>query len=129
MDDAHGNGLEIELVNADNTAEEPNYTWLYRLRLHRVAALSEGFTEAEIGTMGAHVEYLEGLTLEGTVLLAGRTDTQDEHTFGIVVFVAESEAEAREIMAADPAVRDCLMAAELFPFRLAFLGKNEVPIL
>jgi uncharacterized protein YciI len=69
--------------------------------------------------IGEHFNYLARLVEEGVVLLARRTLNADERTFGIVVFAAPSEAEARKLMHDDPAVRQGVMKAELFPFKVA----------
>jgi hypothetical protein len=53
------------------------------------------------------------------VILAGRTLTTDERGLGIVIFRAPSADAARAIMEGDPAVRQGVMRAELFPFRVA----------
>ena len=55
----------------------------------------------------------------GTMLMAGRTTHNDERTFGIAVFLAPSETEARALMENDPAVKHGVMRAELFPYRIA----------
>lgn len=112
-----------------NGSGPAQYTWLYTLRLRRPELLRDGFSEAELETLGRHVEHLTELTREGTVLLAGRTETVGADTFGLVVFVAEDEASARETMQSDPAVSEELMDAELHPFRLAFLAENPAAIL
>jgi len=38
------------------------------------------------------------------MILMGRTQNNDESTFGIAIFEAEDESAARKIMEADPAV-------------------------
>ena len=73
------------------------------------------------------VEYLKRLTEQGIVLMAGRTLTADERTFGIAVLVAPSDAEARAIMNNDPAVSHGVMRAELFPFRVALWSTSGPP--
>ena len=57
------------------------------------------------------------------MLLAGRTQDDSPHTFGVAIFQAESEEAAQAIMNSDPAVRKGVMQAELFPFRIALAGK------
>lgn len=94
--------------------------YLYRLVPTRLAMVTEGPTEAETESLGRHVSYLEGLAGRGVVLLAGRTQNADASTFGIVILRADGDQRAREIMEADPAVRDRVMTATLFPFRIAF---------
>jgi uncharacterized protein YciI len=56
------------------------------------------------------------------VMMAGRTLTDDDSSFGIVIFKAESDNAAGELMPADPAVKEGVMRAELFPFRIALMS-------
>ena len=93
--------------------------YLYRIQPTRIAMLTEGPTQSEAETVRDHFAYLQGLLQAGTMLMAGRTTTGDERTFGIAIFMAESEATANEIMLNDPAVKRGVMRAELFPFRIA----------
>ena len=93
--------------------------FLYRIEPTRAGMLAEGPTPRETEIIGAHFHYLEGLTKQGIVLMAGRTLTRDARTFGIVVFVAESETRAAEIRAGDPAIREGVMRSELFPYQVA----------
>lgn len=53
------------------------------------------------------------------MILAGRTLEENERTFGIVVFEAPSEKEAREFMDSDPTVVAGVMTCELHPYRIA----------
>jgi len=89
--------------------------YLYRIQPTRPAMLSEGLTAAESATMAAHFAYLERLRDAGRLILAGRTLNTDATAMGIAILGAGSDAEARAIMAADPAVRDGVMRATLFP--------------
>lgn len=93
--------------------------FLYRIQPTRPAMLAEGPTEAEAQIVSEHFAYLQRLVAEGTVLMAGRTLTTDEQSFGIVVFVATSLEEAAEVVQGDPAVQAGVMRAELFPYRVA----------
>jgi uncharacterized protein YciI len=81
--------------------------------------LTEGPTENEARCVQEHFEYLQGLVETGQVLIAGRTLTADEESFGIVVFEAESTTAAEAIVANDPAVKSRVMRAHLFPYRVA----------
>lgn len=89
--------------------------------------LIEGPTPAEVAIIGEHFSYLSRLVEERVVLMAGRTLNKDERVFGVVVFVAQSEPEALEIMNGDPAVRKGVMTAELFPFTVA-LWSSKGPV-
>jgi uncharacterized protein YciI len=97
-------------------------TWLYRIRPTRPGMLAGGPTPEEERIVGEHFEYLKGLTAKGVVLLAGRTLNTDPSGFGIVIFKAGDEAEARFILEADPAVKAGVFKGECYPFGLA-LGR------
>ena len=81
--------------------------------------LVDGPTEHETSVLGNHLRYLEQLVADGVVLMAGRTLTTDERSFGLVMVVAPSDAAAAALMRNDPAVKRGVMSAELFPYRVA----------
>ena len=81
----------------------------------------ENWTDRDNEIVARHFEKLQDSLKEGRLILAGRTLNSDPSAFGIVVFEANSEAEAREIMQTDPAVKEKIMTAELFPYRVALL--------
>ena len=56
--------------------------------------------------------------------MAGRTLIMDPTGFGIVIVEVDSEEEAIELMESDPAVKEGIMAATLFPYRVALLRKK-----
>ena len=91
--------------------------YLYRIQATRLEMVTRGPTDEEASILSDHVNYLEGLTRQGVVLVFGRTQNNDSSTFGIVIFRAESEDAARSIMNNDPAVKKGIMRAELFPYK------------
>ena len=93
--------------------------FLYRLRLARPGMFDDGGTPDEQSALADHFTYLERLHGDGVVRLAGRTTTKDERAFGIVVFQADGNEAARDIMNADPAIEHGVMRATLHPFRIA----------
>ncbi len=97
--------------------------YLYRIQPTRLEMLTHGPTAAEAEIVARHFVYLQQLTEQGIVVLAGRTLTMDEHSFGIVIFRADSEEAARQVMEQDPAVHQQVMRAELFPYRIACMAK------
>ena len=99
--------------------------FLYRLEPTRTEMISVGPTDRESSVLTGHFSYLEELVKEGKVHLAGRTLNPDERCFGVVIFSAESEHTASELMENDPAVRKGVMTAELFPFRIALPASVE----
>lgn len=94
--------------------------YLYKIVPKRTGMLTEGPTGDEDSILEQHAAYLGDLTERGVVLLAGRTQNKDESSFGIVIFQAGSQEEARRVMEEDPAVRSGVMRAELYPYRIAF---------
>ncbi len=96
--------------------------FLYRVQPTRADMLASGPTAAEEEIVGQHFAYLQGLVEKGVVKLAGRTLTVDEDAFGIIVFLAETEEQAAQLVANDPAVKEGVMRAQLFPFRVALNG-------
>jgi uncharacterized protein YciI len=89
--------------------------FLYVIRPARLAMLTEGSTDQEAAIIADHFEYLRMLTERNVVILAGRTLTSDETSFGIVILRAQN----------DPAVKERVMHAVLYPYRVALLGGLE----
>lgn len=102
--------------------------FLYRIQPTRPGMLTEGPTERESTILDEHFEYLKKLVAQGTVFTAGRTQDAGERTFGIVIFAADSKAEAAGLMRNDPAVSSGVMRAELFPYRTALWSKIDPTI-
>lgn len=96
--------------------------YLYKIQPVRPEMLTEGGTAEEDRIISEHFEYLKSLTEKGIVFLAGRTLNTDPSSFGIVIFNADSEQQARQVMLDDPAVKQRVMHAELYPYRMALLG-------
>jgi uncharacterized protein YciI len=100
--------------------------FLYRLEPTRLAMLTAPPTAEENAAISAHFNRLANLTKEGVVILAGRTLNTDKTSFGVIIFRAESEEAAREIMNEDPAVKRGVMRATLFPFHTALMEGRPI---
>jgi uncharacterized protein len=87
--------------------------WLCIIRPPRPTFMEDS-TPEENEVMRAHFEYLKGLLEDGRLILAGPSL---EPPFGIIVFEAETEDEARRLIEADPSVAAGLQTPELHPFR------------
>ena len=87
----------------------------------------DNWTDETRERVGAHFNRLKEFTEKGKVVLAGRSniDINDEDNFGIVVFEAESELEAKNFMDKDPTIEAGIMTAALFPFSLALLRESN----
>ena len=100
---------------------EPRPQWLYAFEPVRPEMVTDAYvwTERENEIAAEHYSYLRRATEAGTVLLAGRS--LDGIGPAIVILEADSEAEARRFMEADPFVANGLMRAHLHPYRAALV--------
>ena len=98
--------------------------WIYVLKPTRLEMLTEGSTPEEEEIVSRHFAYLKDLTEKGVMILMGRTQNNDVSTFGIAIFEAEDEAAARAIMENDPAVKNGVMTATLYPYKMALMRKS-----
>lgn len=95
--------------------------FVYFLRLIPRLLDESNWTEKENGIVNRHFKRLQELLKEEKLILAGRTQTMDPKTLGIVILEVETEDEARLLMENDPAVKEGIMTAELFPYRVALM--------
>ncbi len=101
-----------------------NKEFLYTIQPTREELLTEGPTPKEERIIGLHYNYLKDLTDKNVLILAGRTQNVDPTSFGIVIYKAISEEKAREIMENDPAVKEGIFSAKLFPYKLSLFSKK-----
>ena len=123
---------EVRILNKEIIVEkhkrhpeesQPKSQFLYYLKPARLGMVTEGPTPEEAETVSRHFAYLSDLTDKGVMILMGRTQNNDEHTFGIAIFEAEDESAARRIMENDPAVAGGVMRATLYPYKIALMRK------
>lgn len=95
--------------------------FLYQLKLIPSLLNQANWTEKENSIVQHHFEVLQNLQEEGRLLLAGRTLNLDP--IGIVILEVDTEEEAIELMHNDPAVKEGIMEAQLFPYRVALFKK------
>ncbi len=96
----------------------------YVLKPTRLEMLTVGPTESEAQAVDAHVRHLEELKASGLVLMAGRTQTADMETFGLVLLDCANQGEAKAVMLQDPAVQARVMSAKLYPFQVAIVSEQ-----
>jgi uncharacterized protein YciI len=97
--------------------------YLYVLRLVPRLHDAKAWTDRDRACVSAHFKHLQVASEQGQVILAGRTDEPLGETFGIVLFEAHSEAQARSFMESDPTVQEGVMVADLRPFSLALMRR------
>lgn len=95
-------------------------TFVYVLRLVKPESLGRMSSHDET-IVDEHFEYLKKALNEGKLTLAGRCLDGE---FGVVIFRAESERDAKDFMKNDPAIKKGIMTAELHPFHLALVEKR-----
>jgi uncharacterized protein len=100
--------------------------FLYVLQVTRPAMLTDGPNENERATLMEHFAYLEQLSQEGTLILAGRTQTKHPETMGLAIFNAESMEEAVKIKNSDPVIVEGVMTAEVYPYQIALINEANV---
>jgi uncharacterized protein YciI len=94
------------------------------VRATRAGMLTGGPTPEEASVIEHHFRYVQDLVQQGTALLVGRTTRHDPDTFGLVIFRADDEEAAVRLAAADPAVAEGVMAAEVHPFDVLLLSQT-----
>lgn len=101
--------------------------FIYVLNLIEQYRKEANWTDEARQIVSSHFNYLKDLTDRGMLILAGRTayEVDNDENFGIVVFEAESEEAARQIMDNDPAVKNGVMRATLHPYSLALLRQHR----
>jgi uncharacterized protein YciI len=95
--------------------------FIYVLKLIPELYDVNNWTDREEKIVHRHFRELQELLKEGKLILAGKTEGNDEKTFGIVILETDSEEEALAIMKSDPEVAEGIMKAELFPYRVALM--------
>lgn len=103
---------------------EAQQQFLYQVKLVPELIEPANWTDREHEIVSRHFRFLQDLLQENKLILAGRTQNMDETTFGIAIFLANSEDEARAIMENDPAVKENVMTAQLFPYRVALYNSR-----
>jgi len=98
--------------------------FIYQLKLAPRYRKEANWTEQARQIISTHFNYLKENCDAGNVLLAGRTNLsiEDENNAGLCIFKVESADAARSFMDNDPAVKNGVMTAQLFPFSLAMLS-------
>ncbi|KUP09417.1 hypothetical protein Q75_00390 [Bacillus coahuilensis p1.1.43] len=93
--------------------------YIYILKLIPRLQDAGNWSEEDQDLVKQHFVRLKEYRDEGKVILAGKTDREDEKGFGIVIFKEASDEEAEVFMKEDPAVKHGIMTAEVFPYRVA----------
>jgi uncharacterized protein YciI len=85
------------------------------------AAFDAAASDRDRETVDAHWEFLLELHRSGRLVYAGRCY---DGPFGIIIFKAEHEDEARATMGSDPSVVAGVQRGELHPFKSGLIGAS-----
>jgi uncharacterized protein YciI len=96
--------------------------WIYFLHPPR-DDFAATMTDAEREVWSVHVERLQRLLAEGTLVLAG--PTLGRQNTGIAIIEAPDEATAQRLMEEDPAIASGFVRGELRPFRVSLLRGRD----
>ena len=105
---------------------EEKEQYIYVLKLIPKLLNEDNWNEKENNIVERHFKYLKGLKEKGNLILAGKTLSIDENTFGIVIVVVENKKEARYMMNNDPAVNEGIMTAQLYPYNVALISEKNL---
>jgi uncharacterized protein YciI len=97
--------------------------FIYVLKLKELYTNPNAWTEETNKVLEMHWSYLVDLHKKGIMDAVGRTnyEVDNPEMFGIAVFHAPNEQDARKIMNNDPCVKYEVMSATLHPFNLALI--------
>lgn len=98
--------------------------FIYKLSLVDRLIEEDNWTKEDKAIVSKHFQHLVSLKNNGQLLLAGKTAGQDTDTMGLVIFKAKSFDDAQNIMQNDPAVKNEIMTAKLWEYKVA-LFNNE----
>ena len=104
----------------DSTKTKPKQ-WLGVLTLEEKYKDEKNWTTNDQAVVGQHFQRLVKMKEAGTVVLAGRMELplNDPEMKGLVIFYAKDEKEALDFMINDPAVKNKIMIAKVFPYGIA----------
>lgn len=110
----------IHSIAQDTTKAKPKQ-WLGVLTLEEKYKEEKNWTAHDQAIVGQHFQRLVKMKDAGTVVLAGRMDLplNDPEMKGLVIFYAKDEKEALDFMLNDPAVKNKIMIAKVFPYGIA----------
>ena len=112
--DAHHGGVAAQAATSS--------LYLIQLRPARADMLTSGPTADEATAIQSHFERLQRLAAEGVVALAGRTQTSNSDTLGLVIVRAASLEAATDLAREDPAVSSGVFTARTSPYSAAVLN-------
>ena len=112
--------IAIQALAQDTTKSKPK-SWLGVLTLTEKYTDEKNWSQNDNAIVGEHFQRLVKYKTEGVVVLAGRVelDLNNPDMKGLVIFFAKDEKEALQFMTDDPAVKNKIMEAKVYPYGIA----------
>ncbi len=112
--------ISFQSLAQDSTKTKPK-EWLGVLTLAEKFKTESNWTQQDQAVVGEHFQRLMKMKTTGIVVLAGRMELplSDPDMKGLVIFYAKDEKEALQFMMDDPAVKNKIMLAKVYPYGIA----------
>ena len=114
--------LTCSFAYAQKVTQTPGPEYAIILHLMPQYQADSVWTDDDKAAVGMHFAALQKLQREGKLVFAGRTT--NAASTGFIILKNMTEAEARAVLAEDPAVRRGIMSAEFQPFQTALKEKK-----
>jgi uncharacterized protein YciI len=97
--------------------------YMYTVQVTRLGMLHHP-TEEESRIAAEHIAYMQKLTDDGIGIFGGAMNVRDSRHFGLFIFQAEDDVQARSIIDNDPAVQSRIFRGCLYPYRVALWNSD-----
>ena len=95
-------------------------TFMYEITLFEQFKNPANWSEKEKNIQQQHVIYLDSLTKNGRIEIAGIADLSLENQTGIIILSVENYEQAEEVVLNDPSVKEGMMHARIKPINIYF---------
>jgi uncharacterized protein YciI len=101
--------------------------FMYTVQVTRLGMLHNP-TEEESLIAAEHIAYTQKLADEGIGIFGGALNVRDSRHFGLFIFQAEDDAQARSIIDTDPAVISRIFRGCLYPYHVALWNADAAQL-
>ena len=99
-------------------------TFLYEITLFDRYKHKSMWTEREHNIQKEHIAYLDSLTHNGVLQMAGIIEQGLENHKGMIILETESYEQAKKIATSDPSVLNGMMSVQIRPINIYFRKKK-----
>jgi len=95
-------------------------TFMYEITLFEQFRSPINWSEKEKTIQQEHIAYLDSLTKNAKIEIAGIVDQHLENQTGIIILSVDNYEQAEEIVLNDPSIKEGMMYARLRPINIYF---------